>query len=232
MSQQLGDLEEGPRDRRSFLEMSRSMMSFIGSILSVFLVILIVYWAVKIPEKNINDLPIINALKGEIKSLPIEPGGKEFPNERLSIYEGLGGKKEIEKKYEITVENSVSESHADLKEEIRKNIKTGSETATLNEAINSVIKQYSEEQSKMEMNSLYLGSFDSYKQAKSFWNVLVNKNKDILNELTYQIFEKDVSGSKAYRLQLGNFNTKENGETLCSILNSREFACLVVSENE
>ena len=232
MSQQFGDLEEQLRDRKSLLEIWRSMISFIGSILSIFLVILIVYWAIKIPEKNINDLPIINALKGEIKSLPIEPGGKEFPNEKLSIYEVMGGKKEIEKKHEINVENSVSESHTDLKQEIRKNVKKDIETVSLNEAINSAIKQYSEEQSKTELNTLYLGSFESYKQAKSFWSVLLKKNKDILNGLTYQIFEKDVSGSTSYRLQLGNFDKKENGEKLCSILNSREFACLLISENE
>ena len=232
MSEQLGDLEDGIRDRKSFLEILRFSTSFIGSFFSILLVILIVYWAIKIPEKNINDLPIINAIKGEIKSLPIEPGGKEFINEKLSIYEGIDGKKEIEKKDEITVENSVSVSHINLKQEIRKNIKKDTEPVSLNDAINSVIKQYSEEQTQIKMNALYLGSFDSYQQAKSFWDVIEKKNKDILKKLTYKIYEKDVSGVIAYRLQLEDFDTKENGKNLCSILNSRQFACLLVSENE
>ena len=232
MSQQLGDLEEGLRDRKSFLEVLRFSTSFIGSFLSIFLVILIVYWAIKIPEKNINDLPIINAIKGEIKSLPIEPGGKQFPNQKLSIYEGIDGEKEIEKKDEIKVENSVSVSHIKLKQEIRKNNKKDTEMVSLSDAINSVIKQYSEEENQIEVNALYLGSFDSYKQAKSLWDVIEKKNKDILKELTYKIYENDVSGTIAYRLQLEDFNTKENGKNLCSILNSRQFACLLVSANE
>ena len=210
----------------------RFSTSFIGSFLSILLVILIVYWAIKIPEKNINDLPIINAIKGEIKSLPIEPGGKEFPNEKLSIYEGIDGKKEIEKKDEIKVENSVSVSHTKLKQEIRKINKKDTGMVSLSDAINSVIKQYSEEENQIEMNALYLGSFDSYQQAKSFWDVMEKKNKDILKELTYKIYENDVSGVIAYRLQLEDFDTKENGKNLCSILNSRQFACLLVSANE
>ena len=48
-----------------------------------------------------------------------------------------------------------------------KNIKKTTEPVSLSDAINSVIKQYSEEQTQIEMNALYLGSFDSYKQAKS-----------------------------------------------------------------
>ena len=98
MSQQLGDLEERLRDRRSFLETLRFLTSLICSFLSIFLVILIIYWAIKIPEKNINDLPIINAIKGEIKSLPVVPGGKVFPNEKLSIYESIDGKKRLRKR--------------------------------------------------------------------------------------------------------------------------------------
>ena len=109
MTQQLGDLEEGLKERKSSIEMIRSMTSFLASLLSIFLVILIVYWAIKIPEKNINDLPIVNAIKGEIKSLPAEPGGKEFPNEKLSIYESIDGKIEIEGQNEINIQNSVSE---------------------------------------------------------------------------------------------------------------------------
>ena len=62
MSQQLGDLEEGLKDKKSVLEIFSSMTSLIGSFLSILLVILIVYWAIKIPEKNVNDLPIINAI--------------------------------------------------------------------------------------------------------------------------------------------------------------------------
>ena len=232
MSERLGDLEDGIRDRKSFLEILRFSTSFIGSFLSILLVILIVYWAIKIPEKNINDLPIINAIKGEIKSLPIEPGGKEFPNEKLSIYEGIDGKKEIEKKDEIKVENSVSVSHTKLKQEIRKINKKDTGMVSLSDAINSVIKQYSEEENQIEMNALYLGSFDSYQQAKSFWDVMEKKNKDILKDLTYKIYENDVSGVIAYRLQLEDFDTKENGKNLCSILNSRQFACLLVSANE
>ena len=47
---------------------------------------LIAYWAIKIPEKNVNNLPIINAIKGDIRVEPINPGGKSFDDKDLSIY--------------------------------------------------------------------------------------------------------------------------------------------------
>ena len=232
MSQQLGDLEEGLKDKKSFLEILRFSGSFVGSLLSIILIVLIVYWAIKIPEKNINNLPIINAIKGEIKSLPIDPGGKEFPNEKLSIYENIDGKKAIEKKEEIIINNSVAVLHKNLKQESGKSIKKDSQTQSLDEAINSVIRQYSEAESKTKMNSLYLGSFDSHKQAKSFWSILEKKNKDILKKLSYKIYENDSTGATVYRLQIESFETKEDGKNLCSILNSRKFSCLLVSQNE
>ena len=59
---------------------------------------LIIYWAIKIPEKNVNNLPIINALKGDIRVEPDDPGGKLFDEEDLSIYKNLDNGSKIPKK--------------------------------------------------------------------------------------------------------------------------------------
>ena len=232
MNQHLGELEQGIEDRKSFFEALQFVTGFIGTVLSVSVVVLIIYWAIKIPEKNINDLPIINAIKGDIRTLPNEPGGKDFPNESLAIYENIDGQKDIEGKSEIVVQSPVSRTHRDLKTEIRGDIREEEELVNLNDAIDSAIKQFSKEQSKPSINSLYLGSFDSYNQAKSFWNVVQKKNQDILKDLNYKIYENNDAGSVVYRLQLENLHSKINGKNLCSILNSRQFACLLVDEYE
>ena len=81
---------------------------------------LIAYWAIKIPEKNINNLPIINAMQGEIRVEPDEPGGKLFHDENLSIYKNLENGSKIPEKNDIIL-NKADQNFVNIRKEIKIN---------------------------------------------------------------------------------------------------------------
>ena len=88
------------------------------SCISLVIIGLIAYWAIKIPEKNVNNLPIINAIKGDIRIEPVDPGGKSFNDENLSIYKNLENAPIIPKKSDIIL-NETDRNFVNLREEIK-----------------------------------------------------------------------------------------------------------------
>ena len=84
MSEQAGEITSYTTGKRTILDYFLLVGGWLVSCISLVTIGLISYWAIKIPEKNINNLPIINAIKGDIRVEPTEPGGKSFNEEDLS----------------------------------------------------------------------------------------------------------------------------------------------------
>jgi hypothetical protein len=146
------------------------------------------------------------------------------------MYGNFVGNTKVEDKNKIVVKNQLSVNHKELKQEIRSDFKDESDQENLNNMIENVINQFKKEESKIKRVNLYLGSFDSLNQAKSFWQVVEKKNSDILTDVTFKIYENNDAVVVAYRLQLENLKSMASGKNLCSILNSRQFGCLVINE--
>ena len=89
MNEQAGDITSYTTEKKTILDYVLLVGGWLVSCISLLTIGLISYWAIKIPEKNVNNLPIINAIKGDIRVEPIEPGGKSFDQEDLSIYKNL-----------------------------------------------------------------------------------------------------------------------------------------------
>ena len=89
MNERAGDITSFNVERKSKLDYLFLVGGWLVSCISLVIVGLISYWAIKIPEKNVNSLPIINAIKGDIRVEPAEPGGKSFNEEDLKIYQNL-----------------------------------------------------------------------------------------------------------------------------------------------
>ena len=89
MSEQAHDITSYTTDQKSTLDYLLLVGGWFVSFFSLVIIVLISYWAIKIPEKSVNNLPIINALKGDIRVIPDDPGGKSFDEEDLSIYKNL-----------------------------------------------------------------------------------------------------------------------------------------------
>ena len=120
MSEQADDIKSYTSDRKTTLDYIFFVGSWLVSFFSLVIIGLIAYWAIKIPEKNINNLPIINAMQGEIRIEPDEPGGKSFYDEGLSIYKNLENAPSIPEKSDIIL-NRTDQNFVNLREELKTN---------------------------------------------------------------------------------------------------------------
>ena len=174
MSEQADDITSYTSDRKSILDYIFIAGSWLVSSLSLVVIGLIAYWAIKIPEKNINNLPIINALQGEIRVEPDEPGGKSFHDDSLSIYKNLENGSKILDKNDIML-NKADQNSVNLRTEIKSNELTKDDqkdlTIAIEEALKEVVngniqvKDKSVAKSQLGFLKLYLGSFGSLSQA-------------------------------------------------------------------
>ena len=86
MSEQAAEIISYNSEKKTTLDYILLIGGWLVSCISLAIICLIAYWAIKIPENNINKLPIINAIKGDLRVEPAKPGGKSFNDEDLSIY--------------------------------------------------------------------------------------------------------------------------------------------------
>ena len=110
------------------------------SCISLVTIGLIGYWAIKIPEKSVNNLPIINALKGDIRIEPVNRGGKSFNDENLSIYKNLENEPSIPEKSDIIL-NRADQNIVNLREEIKTNELSKSDRKDLSLAIEDALNE-------------------------------------------------------------------------------------------
>ena len=238
MSKQAGDITTYNGDKKTTLDYLLIVGGWLVSCISLVIIGLIAYWAIKIPEKSVNNLPIINALKGDIRIEPVKPGGKSFNDENLSIYKNLENEPSIPEKSDIIL-NRTDQNFVNLREEIRTNELSKSDKKDLSlaieDALNEVVNSAQEtDQLKIETSEdslkLYLGSFDSFSKADKFKNVVKDRNDPLLKPNNLKIVENLEGDKKFFTVQLINIGSKEEGEKLCSMLSSRQFSCLLFNE--
>jgi hypothetical protein len=238
MSRQAGDITSYNRDKKTKLDYLLIVGGWLVSCISLVIIGLIAYWAIKIPEKNVNNLPIINAIKGDIRVEPVNPGGKSFNDEDLSIYKNLENVPKIPEKSDIIL-NKADQKFVNLREEIKINELSQSDKKDLSlaieDALNEVVNSVQEtEQIKIETPEdslkLYLGSFDSFSKANKFKNVVKDRNDPFLKPNNLIIVENLEGDKKFFTVQLINIGTREEGEKLCSMLSSRQFSCLLFNK--
>ena len=209
------------------------------SCISLVVIGLIVYWAIKIPEKNVNNLPIINAIKGDIRVEPANPGGKSFNDEDLSIYKGLENAPKIPEKHAIVL-NKTDQNFVNLRKEIKTNELTKNDKKDLSLAIEDALKEVVnavEEKNILKtknvesgMLKLYLGTFSSLPEADEFKKFVEKRNDPLLKANNLKIFERLEGDKKLFKVELININSKEEGDNLCSILSKRQFSCILFKE--
>ena len=143
MSEQADDITSYTSDRKSILDYIFIVGSWLVSFISLVVIGLIAYWAIKIPEKNINNLPIINAMQGKIRVEPDEPGGKLFHDEGLSIYKNLDNGNKIPDKNDIIL-NKADQNFVNIRKEIKSNEISKDDqkdlTIAIEEALEEVVK--------------------------------------------------------------------------------------------
>ena len=238
MSGQAGDITSFTAEKKTTLDYFLLVGGWLVSCISIVVIVLIAYWAIKIPEKNVNNLPIINAIKGDIRVEPVNPGGKSFDDKDLSIYKNLDNGPKLPGKRDIIL-NKGDQNSANLQKKITINENGKSDKKDLSLAIENALKEVVnnvEENEQLETTNvqgllkLYLGSFDSFSEAEEFKKFLKKRNDKLLKVKDLKIFEKLEGDKIFFRVQLINISSKEEGEKLCSILSSRQFSCLLFNE--
>ncbi len=238
MSEQAAEIISYNSEKKTTLDYILLIGGWSVSCISLAIVCLIAYWAIKIPKNNINKLPIINAIKGDLRVEPAEPGGKSFNDENLSIYKNLESSPTISQKNDITL-NKADQSFEKLRKEIKVNEVVEGDHMDLNLAIEDALKEVvnrSADANDVSIASnqkgnprLYLGSFDSLVQADEFKQFITKRNLTLIDINNLKIFEKFEGERKFFTVELTNFSSKEEGRKLCSILSSRQFSCLLLN---
>ena len=239
MSEQASEIISYNTEKRTTLDYLFLVGGWLVSCISLVTIGLISYWAIKISEKNVNNLPIINAIKGDIRVEPDEPGGKFFDAEDLSIYKNLENGPKIAKKNDIIL-NNTDQKFVNLRKKIKineisrddqKNLTLAIEDA-LNEVVNSNLKKNDllEATNQQGAVKLYLGSFDTLLQADEFKQFIKRRNNTLLDNNNLKVFEKLEGDKKYFRVELTNIGSEEEGKKLCSILSSRQFSCLLFND--
>ena len=238
MNEQAGDITSFTAEKRTPLDYLLLVGGWFVSCISLVIIGLITYWAIKIPEKNVNNLPIINASKRDIRVEPVNAGGKSFDDKDLSIYKNLDNGPRIPEKSEIIL-NKADQNTANLRKEIETNENGKNDKKDLSFAIEDALKEVIdnvEENDQLETTNvkgtlkLYLGSFDSFSEADEFKKFFKKRNDKFLKDNDVKIFEKLEGDKIFFRVQLINISSKEEGEKLCSTLSSRQFSCLLFNE--
>ena len=239
MSEQAHDIASYTRDKKRTLDYLLLVGGWFLSFFSLVIIVLISYWAIKIPEKSVNNLPIINALKGDIRVEPDDPGGKLFEEEDLSIYQNLDSDPMVPEKDKIILKNS-DQNFVNLRKEITVNelIKGDQKnlTSAIEDALKEVVNSNEEKNNEPEATNqqgivkLYLGSFDTLSQADEFRQFIKRRNDTLLNINNLKVFEQLEGETIFFRVELTNIGSEEEGKKVCSILSSRQFSCLLLNE--
>ena len=239
MSEQAHEITSYTTEKKTTLDYLFLVGSWLVSCFSLVIIAVISYWAIKIPEKNINNLPIINALKGDVRVEPDDPGGKSFDEEDLSIYKNLENGPKMPEKNEIIL-NSSDQNLVNLRKEIKVNELNNGDQKNLNLAIEDALREVvnSNEEKNDEPEAvtqrgsvkLYLGSFDTFAQADEFRQFIKRRNDNLLNSNNLKVFERLEGETIFFRVELTNIRSEEEGEKLCSILSSRQFSCLLLND--
>ena len=239
MSEQAHDIASYTTEKKPTLEYLFLVGGWFVSFFSLVIIVLISYWAIKIPEKSVNNLPIINALKGDIRVEPDDPGGKLFDEEDLSIYQNLESDPNVPKKNEIILKNS-DQNFVSLRKEIKVNELSRGDQKNLTSAIEDALKKVvisnevknsvPEGTNHQGIVKLYLGSFDTLSQADEFRQFIKRRNDTLLNINNLKVFEQLEGETIFFRVELTNIGSEEEAKKVCSILASRQFSCLLLNE--
>ena len=239
MSEQAHDIASYTTEKKTTLDYLLLVGGWFVSFFSLVIIVLISYWAIKIPEKSVNNLPIINALKGDIRVEPDDPGGKLFEEEDLSIYLNLDSDPKLPEKDKIVLKNS-DQNFVNLRKEITGNELINGDQKSLTSAIEDALKEVvnSNEGKNNEPEAtnhqgivkLYLGSFDTLSQADEFRQFIKRRNDTLLNINNLKVFEQLEGETIFFRVELTNIGSEEEGKKVCSILSSRQFSCLLLNE--
>ena len=211
------------------------IIRFTGSIVSLLILVLIIYWSVTLYKRDIEDLPIISNLTKELRAKPNDPGGEEINYKGLSVNKVIARQENIQDLDTISLapvndqlDTSgtgpaivLTDEETEDNENMAKNI-----TKALESFLN--IKSEEKDETKQTVE-LHLGTFETEKKAAAYWNLLKQINADLLSSREHKIV-RSGSLEEPYRLRLIGFNSAMVAKSLCEKLSRRGEKCVPALE--
>lgn len=200
-----------------------------GALLSIFTLVLIVYWTINLYERDIEDLPLILALQDEIRIKPEQKGGAEISFKGLSVNEVLEERERTTEGNEITLAPSEQVLFNNELSPIispEKNNKNNIAESITN-ALESLLGVRSEADNHEERNiELHIASYGTAEKANAHWFMLQQLNSDLLVNYNHRVVKVTDLNEELYRLRVVGFETIAMAQDMCARLIERGEKCV------
>jgi hypothetical protein len=210
------------------------LIRLVGSIVSLLILGLIIYWTVSLYKRDINDLPIVTASQIELRSKPLNPGGKKVNYKGLSVNSVIAKEPDRNEFKDIKLAPSGEALAPSEKEPAVLLNKTGEVNDSMAGEITRALESFlnispAEKSEKQEIIELHLGTFESKKKADAYWILLREINQDLLSFREHKITQSDLT-KESYRLRLTGFKSASIAKDLCEKLLKRGEKCVPARE--
>jgi septal ring-binding cell division protein DamX len=202
----------------------------------VSIAILSVLWHALLPNKpkgNV-EVPYVKAETTPIKVRPEHPGGAEIPHKDKRIYDLISDTPQKEEKEVLAPapEKPMVETKFESPQELLEKpvaLEDAKPATTLKEMPAPVDTAPSVPLKKGEFR-LQLAALGSQKSAEGHIKVLKKKHAT-LNSLSIDVIKAKVKGKDFYRIQAGDFATKEEAQAVCQGIKSNGGTCNIVKRS-
>ena len=204
----------------------------LGILLSGSVLVVICFWTISWYDREINDLPLIAALQGEIRVKPQKNAGESPDLQGLSVNEVLDSRS-VASATEPTLslapmpegvysnENSVITIPGS--QEASQALVAQSITAAL-EALLGVENAGRPEQ--FQNIKLYISSFSTANKANAHWFLLKQLNNELLGKYDHEVSKVIYDGETLYRLSVTGFKSLALAKDVCTRLTDRGEHCV------
>ena len=208
------------------------LLRVLASVISLCFLISIIYWSVKLYERDIEDLPVIAALTEEPRVKPDDTGGEKINFQGFSVNNVLGEQVKNLHNEDIRIATeSDNISSQELSPIIDVPSESGSDLESMSEAISQALEdilgaKVQKMNNPEEEIELQIGTFSEADKANAHWFFLKQANVNLLARHDYRIVETNVNGERLYRLRITGFESAFNAKDLCEKLTRQGEKCV------
>tara|TARA_B100001057_G_C22682029_1_gene884140 strand:+ start:69 stop:731 length:663 start_codon:yes stop_codon:yes gene_type:complete len=216
-------------------------ISYLGGLFSLALSSLVVFWVFDVFDREISQLPVIEAVEKNIKeTLPYSEieTTKYKGYEVNEVLENSNTKIIINDQNQIQLDTSGIEKLGSsyesppLKLKEKNNFNSNSElTKAITSALESLLGDENAQDHNFDnVNIIQLGSYENEEDANIHKYILNQNYSSIFQNINLKIIKTENNNKRFYRLRGYGFENYYKSKEICDFLNKRGEKCLLVKE--